>query len=180
MRSFMAPSPLISISQRSPGLMFGGAVRACGGYRSPNGDHSTQLHAPAGALDIPTRSCATASSMSASFSIERSRSRSLPIGIGRKSYGRIVLVEDPQAEAFASEELDLMRTLIAQLSGTVAALRAEQYEQLVKAVVTSDDVIVSRSYPSRELSYGRLSALEASTTLQIVDYSCLQRSPRCL
>ena len=57
---------------------------------------------------------------------------SLPIGIGRKSYGSIVLAEDPQAEAFAVEEMVLLRTLATQLSATIAVLRAEKYELLSK------------------------------------------------
>ena len=56
---------------------------------------------------------------------------SLELGVGGKNYGGIVLVEDPSVEAFATEELSLLRLLAIQLSAAIAALRAEKYEQLL-------------------------------------------------
>jgi hypothetical protein len=41
----------------------------------------------------------------------------------------IVLIEDPSAEALASEEADLLRRLTVRLSASLAALRAERYER---------------------------------------------------
>ncbi len=57
-----------------------------------------------------------------------------PIGVGGKSYGGMVLTEDPGAEAIAPEELELLRSLALRVSAAVAALRAEKYEQLLKAI----------------------------------------------
>ncbi len=59
-------------------------------------------------------------------------SLSFPIGVGRIRYGAIVLQEDPRAEAFASEEMSLLRTLARHVSAAIAALRAEHYERFVK------------------------------------------------
>lgn len=59
---------------------------------------------------------------------------SLPIGVGRKCYGGIVLTEDPQVEAFAAEELALVRSLALRLAAAIAALRADKYEQLLRAI----------------------------------------------
>lgn len=56
---------------------------------------------------------------------------SLPIGLGSKRYGDIVWREDPAHEAFASEELALLRDLSRHIAAAIAALRAEKYEQLV-------------------------------------------------
>jgi GAF domain-containing protein len=40
--------------------------------------------------------------------------------------------EDPASEAFASEELALLRNLAQQLAAAIAVLRAAKYEQLLK------------------------------------------------
>ncbi len=54
----------------------------------------------------------------------------LPIKLGGKRYGDIVWREDPAKEAFASEELALLRDLSRQLAAAIAVLRAAKYERL--------------------------------------------------
>ncbi len=56
----------------------------------------------------------------------------LPIMLGNKHYGDIAWREDPAKEAFAPEELELLRTLARQLAAAIAVLRAAKYEQLVE------------------------------------------------
>jgi GAF domain-containing protein len=65
------------------------------------------------------------------FPEELQAEQTLPIGIGSKRYGEIVLREDPAKEAFASDELALLRDLSRQLAAAIAVLRADKYEQLL-------------------------------------------------
>jgi hypothetical protein len=78
------------------------------------------------------RAVLAASAGSGEFPEELHGDGSLPIGIGRKRYGDIVWREDPAKEAFASEEIALLRSLSQQLAAAIAVLRAAKYEQLVK------------------------------------------------
>jgi hypothetical protein len=68
---------------------------------------------------------------SSDFPAELHDDVALRIGIGRRRYGDIVWREDPANEAFASDELALLRDLSQQLAAAIAALRAAKYEQLV-------------------------------------------------
>jgi hypothetical protein len=56
----------------------------------------------------------------------------LPLRVQSRSYGSIVLTEDPRAESFASEELELLRAVAARVAAAISAIRAEKYEQLLK------------------------------------------------
>ena len=94
------------------------ALASCEIYRESDGRFA--LVASAG------RSAASANVPVTSFT--------LPLGVGGKSYGGIVVTEDPHVEALASEELELLRSLAQRLSAAIAALRAEKYEQLLKAM----------------------------------------------
>jgi hypothetical protein len=56
----------------------------------------------------------------------RGTASSVPIGVGGRAYGGMVFAEDPHAEAFAPEELHLLRSLGTRLSAALAALRADK------------------------------------------------------
>jgi len=68
---------------------------------------------------------------SGAFPEELHGNGSLPVGIGSKRYGDIVWREDPTSEAFASDEIALLRELARELAATIAMLRAAKYERLV-------------------------------------------------
>jgi hypothetical protein len=77
------------------------------------------------------RAVLVAAAGSGNFMEELHGDRSLPVGIGNTHFGHIVWCEDPANEAFASDELALLRNLARQLAAAIAALRAAKYEQLL-------------------------------------------------
>jgi hypothetical protein len=82
------------------------------------------------------RAILAASAGDGAFPEELRGKGSLPIGIGNKEYGAIVWREDPAGEAFASEELALLRDLSRRLAAAIAMLRAAKYERFVAGTPT--------------------------------------------
>jgi hypothetical protein len=67
---------------------------------------------------------------------DRENRTALPLILRGRTYGTLLLMEDPSAESLSSEELQVLQQLTSRLAAAIAALRAEKYEQLLKEGVS--------------------------------------------